>query len=168
MEKKQVGRPKSENPKTNIVRIRLDDSDIKQLEELKKLFGKSKSEIIRSAIYKYYVNAPTFEITEEQAIDKLHETGWILNHDKEMTTRPHGKWILHKDYDESCKYGCNQCGNLNNIPSKFCPNCGVKMAVIPMTNTGTSIAYDIGGHIYGVMGGDKIMAEFEKDSRGEA
>lgn len=38
-----------------------------------------------------------------------------------------GKWILHKDYNESCKYGCNQCGNLNNIPSNFCPNCGAKM-----------------------------------------
>ncbi len=37
----------------------------------------------------------------------------------------------------------------------------------PLTHTGTNIAYDIGGHIYGVMGGDKIMAEFEKDMRGE-
>lgn len=34
--------------------------------------------------------APTVkpEITEEQAIDKLHETGWIIEHDKEMTDRP--------------------------------------------------------------------------------
>ena len=30
-------------------------------------------------------NAPTVEITEEQAIDKLHETGWLPRHDKEMT-----------------------------------------------------------------------------------
>ena len=34
-------------------------------------------------------NAPTVEITEEQAIDKLHETGWLPRHDKEMT-RPTG------------------------------------------------------------------------------
>lgn len=33
--------------------------------------------------------------------------------------------------------------------------------------TSTNIAFDIGGHTYGVMGGDKIMAEFEKDLRGD-
>lgn len=38
-----------------------------------------------------------------------------------------GKWIFHEDYNENCKYGCNKCGSLNNIPSNFCPNCGVKM-----------------------------------------
>lgn len=37
-----------------------------------------------------------------------------------------GVWIFHKDYNER-KYGCNKCGNLNNIPSNFCPNCGAKM-----------------------------------------
>ena len=26
-------------------------------------------------------NAPTVDITEEQAIDKLHETGWLPMHD---------------------------------------------------------------------------------------
>lgn len=40
---------------------------------------------------------------------------------------PQGKWIFHKDYNESCRYGCNQCGNLNNISSNFCPNCGADM-----------------------------------------
>lgn len=33
-------------------------------------------------------NAPTVEITEEQAIDRLHETRWLPRHDKEMTERP--------------------------------------------------------------------------------
>lgn len=32
--------------------------------------------------------APTVDITEEQAIDKLHETSWMQKHDKEMTKRP--------------------------------------------------------------------------------
>lgn len=41
--------------------------------------------------------------------------------------RPQGKWIFHKDFNESCRYGCNQCGNLNNISSNFCPNCGADM-----------------------------------------
>lgn len=38
-------------------------------------------------------NAPTVELTEEQAIDKLHETGWLIRHDKEMTERPQGEWV---------------------------------------------------------------------------
>lgn len=32
-----------------------------------------------------------------------------------------------------------------------------------MENINNGIAYTVGGHMYGVMGGDKIMAEFEKD-----
>ena len=36
-----------------------------------------------------------------------------------------------------------------------------------VSDRSTNIAFDVGGHIYGVMGGDKIMAEFEKDLRGE-
>ena len=32
-----------------------------------------------------------------------------------------------------------------------------------MENINNGIAYSVGGHMYGVMGGDKIMAEFEKD-----
>ena len=38
-----------------------------------------------------------------------------------------GKWIFHEDFYESICYGCNQCGNLANIPSNFCPNCGKRM-----------------------------------------
>lgn len=38
-----------------------------------------------------------------------------------------GKWIFHEDFNDSIKYGCNQCGNLTNIPSNFCPNCGKRM-----------------------------------------
>lgn len=41
--------------------------------------------------------------------------------------RPQGEWIIHNDWHENCRYGCNQCGNLTNIPGNFCPNCGVKM-----------------------------------------
>lgn len=44
--------------------------------------------------------------------------------------RLQGKWIFHKDYNESCRYGCNQCGNLNNIPGNFCPNCGAGMKFV--------------------------------------
>ena len=51
-------------------------------------------------------------ITEEQAIDKLHETGWLQEHDKQMTERPQGEWIPIKmrpgtdeEYEEFSQYG---------------------------------------------------------------
>ena len=75
---------------------------------------------------KYIDNAPTVEpeITEEQAIDKLHETGWIIRHDKEMTERPQGEWIF---VSRNC-WKCPNCQELTNEGKNFCPNCGASMA----------------------------------------
>lgn len=36
-----------------------------------------------------------------------------------------GKWRIHDR--PNLKYGCNLCGNLTNMCSKFCPNCGAYM-----------------------------------------
>ena len=49
-------------------------------------------------------NASTVELTEEQAIDKLHETGWLIRHDKEMTERPHGECVTltEEAYSDLC------------------------------------------------------------------
>lgn len=61
-----------------------------------------------------------FEITEEQAIDKLQETGWLIKHDKEMTEEPHGKWIPVSERlpEKSGRYfvtrGLNACGAMWN------------------------------------------------------
>lgn len=60
-----------------------------------------------------------------QSDEYFNKPGFItLFHKREPEEQ--GTWILHKDYNER-KYGCNQCGNLNDIPSKFCPNCGANM-----------------------------------------
>lgn len=68
-------------------------------------------------------NAPTVEITEEQAIDKLHETGWLPRHDKEMTARPQGEWKLH-----GMIYYCSVCGHdYEQGGNNFCGNCGADM-----------------------------------------
>ena len=68
-------------------------------------------------------NAPKVEITEEQAIDKLHETGWLIEHDKEMATRPQGKWELH-----GMIYYCSECGHdCGESGDNFCGNCGADM-----------------------------------------
>lgn len=70
-------------------------------------------------------NAPTVEITEEQAIDKLHN--------KEMTTRPQGEWILQYRCLDGEYYTCSHCErvilvepeqSLNDYP--FC-HCGADM-----------------------------------------
>lgn len=58
--------------------------------------------------------APTVEITEEQAIDKLHETGWMQRHDKEMTKRPTGKCGKCEYYRNN--YGYGQCFAQKNAP----------------------------------------------------
>lgn len=42
-------------------------------------------------------NAPAVDITEEQAIDKLHETGWLPMHDKIMTKSPKDEWYITPD-----------------------------------------------------------------------
>lgn len=81
-------------------------------------------------------NAPTVDITEEQAIDKLHETGWLPMHDKEMTERPTGEWKITEAYPH--KVYCDKCYKTyaqenwevwkdGSLPRDFCPSCGAKM-----------------------------------------
>lgn len=66
-------------------------------------------------------NAPTVEPFER--IGAICNENCGYNPQKEDC----GKWIFHENYNESIKYGCNKCGNLADIPSNFCPNCGAKM-----------------------------------------
>lgn len=81
---------------------------------------------------------PTVEITEEQAIDKLHETGWLPRHDKEMTEQPTGEWIYLQENPGSIRsshtFECSACtcafaidGYSQIINFRICPNCGAKM-----------------------------------------
>ena len=84
-------------------------------------------------LFSHIINeAPTVEITEEQAIDKLHDTGWLPLHDKEMTERPTGHWmdlgVLDEWYAEVFK--CSECGEeMLGEGNNFCPNCGADMRV---------------------------------------
>lgn len=55
----------------------------------------------RDEVFEIIDNAQAVEITEEQAINKLHETGWLIEHDKEMTTRPQGDCISREALKEA-------------------------------------------------------------------
>ena len=72
-------------------------------------------------------NAPTVEFTEEQAIDKLHETGWLVRHDKEMTERPQGEWEFNGFCFSTTQYKCNKCEYPTLERTNFCPHCGADM-----------------------------------------
>ena len=67
------------------------NNDLISRSELKEKFIERLDEgfFVYSEIMSIIDNAPTVELTEEQAIDKLHETGWLIRHDKEMTERTH-------------------------------------------------------------------------------
>lgn len=79
---------------------------------------------ILEVVFRSIDNAPAIEITEEQAINKLHETGWLIEHDKEMTTRPQGQWINKNPLNRYAE--CSECRYWNNI-SRYCPECGADM-----------------------------------------
>lgn len=75
--------------------------------------------------------SPEVDITEEQAIDKLQRTGWMFEHDREMTRRPEGTWIDSNEDDVYCA-NCSRCNYQIDVLYergylKFCPNCGAKM-----------------------------------------
>ena len=68
--------------------------------------------------------APTVELTEEQAIDKLNETGWLIRHDKEMTERPQGEW----NYIQAGMCVCPFCGAIpHKLYKNYCAKCGADM-----------------------------------------
>lgn len=48
------GRPKKDDSKRNVVRLRLSDDELKMLEKVADELDISKSELIRTALYQYY------------------------------------------------------------------------------------------------------------------
>ena len=86
------------------------------------------------AVFQIIDTAPAIEITEEQAIDKLHETGWMQRHDKEMTESPQsehrpGYWVEESDCEgKKTNYTCDVCGFDDGWKDyNWCPICGIKM-----------------------------------------
>lgn len=69
---------------------------------------------------------PVAVIDNAPTIEPFEKIGAICNENC-GGYRPKGKWIIHNDHNENCRYGCDQCGNLTNRNSSFCPDCGARM-----------------------------------------
>lgn len=81
------------------------------------------------------------EITIEQAVAKIHETGLLSEHDKMMKewvdikcaycnkyVRPQGEWVYDPDHSITIDmYKCSVCGCFGHTHFKFCQNCGAAM-----------------------------------------
>lgn len=78
----------------------------------------------------------------EQAIDYLHKTGWLQNHDRILTENKimppvelkRGYWIeshehiyIGNEVKEWINWYCSECDAPNDKPTDFCPNCGTDM-----------------------------------------
>lgn len=86
---------------------------------LKKQLEESYEYTELSEVIEMLDNASTVDITEEQAIDKLHETGWLPRHDKEMTERSQGECQKcdYRKFTENFIDGVVEVMNKNGITS---------------------------------------------------
>lgn len=69
------------------------------------------------------------ELTEERAIDFLHDTGWMQRHYEEMT-RPHGEWGEVFEHLGTKYHKCMNCYTgikVDVTHQNFCPECGADM-----------------------------------------
>lgn len=79
---------------------------------------------------------PHGELTTESAIDYLTNIGWLPEHDRILTERPHGEWETYKDsaYSGGGYLMCTKCQYRFSFGAyrilqddNYCPHCGVKI-----------------------------------------
>ena len=83
----------------------------------------------KNSLREFYINRiDANEMTHEKAIDYLINSGWLLNHDKELmekhTAKVTGisKEVWGGNYGGKCG-----CGHWVYDGLPYCPNCGVKL-----------------------------------------
>ena len=83
-----------------------------------------------NALREFYISRiDANEMTHEKAIDYLINSGWLLNHDKELMEKHKAK-VLSIDYGRIFK--CLNCGQYFHKtswgrPVKYCSLCGAKL-----------------------------------------
>lgn len=96
--------------------------------------------LIANGIADWIENNRIKEITHEQAIDKLTESGWLKEHDRQIVLDelrklkvdvfPKGKWIVDT-MPSGTMNTCSECGfgqfRTDYRTYNFCPNCGACM-----------------------------------------
>lgn len=96
--------------------------------------------LIANDIADWIENNRNNEITHEQAIDFLTESGWLKEHDRQMMLDgvrklkvdgfPKGKWMVKTMPKGTMNY-CSECGfgqfRTDYRTYNYCPNCGACM-----------------------------------------
>lgn len=81
------GMPYKENLQENLISRNALEEKIQEIVETEMPIDEKWAMGLRHSL-QIIDNVPSVDITEEQAVDKLHETGRLPMHDKEMTERP--------------------------------------------------------------------------------
>lgn len=99
--------------------MRLIDAD--ELKENIEIAYKRGNIMQRLPIIAIIDNAPTVDLTKNQAYDK----GFITA--MKLYSRPQSEWIFRQGATCGGYYKCNKCGEVERAETNFCQNCGARM-----------------------------------------
>lgn len=97
-------------------------------------WGTSAKDVPDSAYKHGYADGKYEALTLEECIDRLHELGWLQEHDRILSQPKRGKWKpFDLTYGRSI-YSCSVCEQATEVPMcmekpmyAYCPNCGADM-----------------------------------------
>ena len=65
---------------------------------------------------------------EEALIRRDDITAFVIARDALKEQRPHGEWIMHKNFDGYLRfYECSNCNHTQGYLTDFCDTCGADM-----------------------------------------
>ena len=106
--------------------MRLIDADELKREITKKTYNFAQIQIRVDRVQEIIDNAPTIKTFTLLDIEENFNKGLNIGLSYAPEDRPHGKWIY------KCCCGdefpqCSVCGEINDVKSRFCPDCGADM-----------------------------------------
>lgn len=90
----------------------------------------SAKDVPTSAYNHGYMDGKYEALTLEECIDRLHELGWLQEHDRILTDPKRGEWVGVSPFvdSEQCSI-CGYCIHSEELETPYCPWCGAKMEV---------------------------------------